>query len=157
MISASLNINFSLQVENSQREAEKNYYESIILSRVARIQGNQNDEITKEKIAAELSHSLSDYKSKYQIALSNLQQSKEAFPSKMESVQKQIDKLHQKLVEIDETEINIKDRVGLHGNTLINCLIEVRTFAKTLHDGASAYSPLVSILKGMLNVFVLFS
>lgn len=142
-----------MQEQNPNRETEKNYYESIISSRMARIKGNENDETAKQKVATDLHQTVSDYQSKYKTAVTELDECQKAFPSKMASIQKQIDELHQRLVDIDKTAKDVTNQVGLHGNTLIQCLIEVRTFAKTLKNGASAYAPLISILNGMLSVF----
>jgi predicted nucleic acid-binding Zn-ribbon protein len=143
-------------VENPNRETEKNYYESIISSRMARIRGNENDEAAKQRAANKLNENLSNFKSKYQTAMIQLEECKNVFPSKMASIQKQIDTLHERLVDTDKKEVDIINQVGHQGSTLIQCLIEVRTFAKTLKNGTSAYAPLVSILTGKLSILVFF-
>lgn len=100
-----------------------------------------------------LNECLSKHKSKYETAMIELKNINETFEEKMKYLQVQIDNLHKKLEEIDKKEIDTENRIGLHGNTLIQCLIEVRTFAKSIKGGASAYAPLVSILNGMSTQF----
>ena len=137
-------------MQNSNREAEKNYYESIVLSRMARIRANQNDEVAKQRVLNDLNTSLSGHKTKYGQAMTELQDCKNVLPAKIASIQQQIDILHKRIVDLDKKEIDVGNKVGHHGNTLIQCLVEVRTFAKSIKGGASAYAPLVSILNGML-------
>jgi prefoldin subunit 5 len=117
---------------------------------MARIRDNQNDEAAKQRVMNDLNLSLSEHKSKYEKAMTELQECKNALPAKIASLQQQIDILHQRIVDLDQKEIDVGSKVGHQGNTLIQCLIEVRTFAKTIKGGASAYAPLVSILNGML-------
>ncbi|CAF1501103.1 unnamed protein product [Didymodactylos carnosus] len=140
----------TVMVQNPNREGEKNYYESIVLSRMARIRENQNDEAAKQRVMSDLNISLSEHTSKYMKATTELQDCKNALPANIASLQQQIDILHQRIVDLDKKEIDIGNKVGHQGNTLIQCLIEVRTFAKSIKGGASAYGPLVSILSGTL-------
>ncbi|CAF1080857.1 unnamed protein product [Adineta steineri] len=139
----------TVMVPNSNRETDKHYYESIVLSRMARIRENQNDEAAKQRAIDDLNVSLSGHTSKYEQAKTDLENCKNALPAKIASLQQQIDVLHQRIVDLDKKEIDVGNKVGHHGNTLIQCLIEVRTFAKSIKGGASAYAPLVSILNGV--------
>jgi uncharacterized coiled-coil protein SlyX len=116
---------------------------------MARIRENQNDEAAKQRVMNDLNVCLSEHTSNYEKATAELQDCKRTLPKKMKSLQDQIDNLHNKIKEIDKKEIDTGKMIGHQGNTLIQCLIEVRTFAKTIKGGASAYAPLVSILEGI--------
>ena len=52
------------------REGEKNYYESLVLSRMARL---------KEKVTSDLEQCLSDYKAKYETLLREYTKNSERF------------------------------------------------------------------------------
>jgi prefoldin subunit 5 len=118
-----------------------------------RVQANENDEAAKQRVIKDLNVSLGELTSNYEKAIAELQDCKRTLPEKMKVLQDQIDILHKKIQEIDKTEINTSNMVGHQGNTLIQCLIAVRAFSKTIEHQDSAYAPLVSILNGISKQF----
>jgi chromosome segregation ATPase len=140
-------------MENPKREIEKNYYESMVLSRMARIKENQDQEVAKEKVATDLEQCLSDYKAKYESIVRELQECEKVLPEKMATIQREINSLNDRLIDIDKDATVATDSIGHHGNTLIQCLTEVRILAKAINNGATAYTPLVGVLKGRLECF----
>ena len=133
---------------NLNREVEKNYYESLVESRAARIRQNEQEAAAKEKVASDLEKCLSDYKAKYQSLLHELKQCEKSLGDKKAAIQREIDSLNAKLVNIDKEEGNATTALGLQGNTLIQCLTDIRVLAKAISNGATAYKPLVGVLKG---------
>jgi len=123
---------------------------------MARLKENQTEEVAKEKVTQDLEQCISDYKAKYITLLREYQECEKVLPEKMSSIQREINSLNDRLIDIDKESNNAMDTIGHHGNTLVQCLTEVRTLAKAINDGATAYTPLVGILKGLLiYLFVL--
>lgn len=146
-----LGIGFSFKSKKNadDREADKKYYESVILSRMERVREERNDEAAQQEVMKVLNDCFSEYKSKYEKAMKELENMNNDFYKQKEDIQKQIKNLYDKADKIDKQEVNTHNTIGLHGNTLIKCLVSIRTFAETIGGGASAYAPLVSILKGI--------
>lgn len=141
-----------LQIENRNRDAEKFFYESMIIARKARVRDNQDDAESKERVVKDLTICLGDYEKKYKKAKKALEILNSSLSSKMAGFQSQIDILNKKTE--DKSQSDIEGMIGLRGKTLIDCLVEVRAYSRTIKQGASAYSPLVSILTGMLHCTV---
>ena len=127
---------------------EKNYYESLLLSRVARIRQNTEEEGAKEKVSKDLEECLSENKGKYAALLEELKHCEASLAGQVAEIQREIDSLNAKLVNIDKNEDDAATNIGHHGNTLIQCLTEIRILAKAINNGATAYKPLVGVLKG---------
>jgi len=142
---------FYFQTENPNRDVEKNYYESIVLSRMARIRENQDQEAAKEKVNNDLEQCLSDYKAKYESIVQELQECERVLPEKMSAIQREINALNDRLIDIDKESTGATNTIGQYGNTLVQCLTDVRILAKAINNGATAYTPLVGVLKGWLK------
>jgi len=138
-------------MENPNREVEKNYYEGIVLSRMARIRENQDQEAAKEKVTSDLEQCLGDYKAKYESILRELQEYEKVLPEKMAAIQREINSLNDRLIDIDKESTDATNTTGHYGDNLVQCLTEVRILAKAINDGATAYTPLVGVLKGPLK------
>ena len=135
-------------MENPNRNIEKTYYESLLLARMARIKENLDEEAAKEKVTCDLQECLSEYKSNYQRLARELQEEEKLLPEKLSSIQREINSLNDRLIDIDKDAIHATDTYGHHGHALVQCLTEVRTLAKAINYGATAYTPLVGVLKG---------
>lgn len=140
-----------LQSTGSDREAEKKYYESLLVARIARLkEEHKNDKSNKEKID-ELSKSLADHKNKYEQAKKKLENFTETFPKRNESLQNHIISLYKTLDEMNEDQKDVEKKIGLTGSTLMACLLSIQRYARQIKKGSNAYSPFVSILNGKLN------
>jgi hypothetical protein len=69
----------------------------------------------------------------------------------MAAIQREIISLNERLIDINKGATDATNTFGHYGNTLIQCLTDVRTLAKAINDGATAYTPLVGVLKGQLK------
>lgn len=116
---------------------------------MARVRENQNEEIAKEKVKNDLEQSLCEYKAKYQTVLQELQDLEKTLPDKMAAINREITSLNERLIDIDKEVTDATNLYGHHGDTLVQCLTEVRTLAKAINNGATAYTPLVGVLKGL--------
>jgi chromosome segregation ATPase len=115
---------------------------------MARIRENQDQEAAKEKVNNDLEQCLSDYKAKYESICRELQEYEKVLPEKMAAIQREINSLNDRLIDIDKGATDATNAFGQHGNTLVQCLTDVRTLAKAINNGATAYTPLVGVLKG---------
>lgn len=118
------------------------------MARVARVKENQSEEEAKEKVTADLEQCLSNYKAKYETLLRELQDLEKALPEKLIPINREINSLNERLLNIDQEMIDAANLYGHHGNALVQCLTEVRALAKAINYGATAYTPLVGVLKG---------
>lgn len=144
---------FYFQTENPNGDVEKKYYESLIVSRMARIRENQDQEAAKEKVTNDLEQCLSDYKAKYETIVQELQECEKVLPEKMSAIEREINALNDRLIDIDKESTGAMNTIGQYGNTLVQCLTDVKILAKAINNGATAYTPLVGVLKGRLKFF----
>ncbi|CAF2391020.1 unnamed protein product [Rotaria sp. Silwood2] len=70
-------------------------------------------------------------------------------PEKLAAIQREINSLNDRLIDIDKEANEATNTIGHHGNTLVQCLTDVRILAKAINNGATAYTPLVSALKAV--------
>lgn len=110
---------------------------------------------SKEKILKDLTTSLSEYKSKYEKVKLDVENLNTTVKERIDLLQKEVEALHTKMEEIEQNRIDVEGMVGLQGNSLIECLVAVRTFSRSLRAGTSAYAPLVSVLEGTLFLVAL--
>ena len=139
---------FHFQVENPNRETERTYYESVVLSRMARMKENLDQEVAKEKVAEDLENCLGKYKGEYERLVQEIREYEKTLDGKMGKIQREIDSLNKRLIEIDQGACDARNTIGHSGDTLVQCLVEVRSLAKAVNDGTTAYTPLVGVLKG---------
>ena len=119
---------------------------------MARIKENQDQEAAKEKVTMDLEECLSKYKAEYQRIALELEECKRILPGKTAAIQREINSLNDRLIDIDKEETNATNDFGHHGNALIQCVTQIRTLAKAINYGATAYTHLVGVLRGELNV-----
>ncbi|CAF1508914.1 unnamed protein product [Rotaria sordida] len=67
----------------------------------------------------------------------------------MAAIQREINTLNDRLIDIDKEATDATNTIGHHGNTLVQCLTDVRILAKAINNGATAYTPLVGVLKAV--------
>ena len=78
---------------------EKHYYESLLLSRVARISQNTEEAAAKEKVSKDLEECLSENKGKYATLLEELKHCEASLGEKVAEIQREIDSLNTTLVQ----------------------------------------------------------
>lgn len=139
-----------MKVDNTTRESEARYYDSIIVARKARLRDEVGAAESKEKTVKDLTTSLSEYKSKYEKVKLVVENLNTTVKERVALLQKEVEALHKQRDEIEKKRIDVEGMVGLQGNSLIECLVAVRTFSRSLRAGTSAYAPLVSVLEGVL-------
>ncbi|CAF3947453.1 unnamed protein product [Rotaria magnacalcarata] len=147
----------SSMTENPNRVVEKNYYESLVLSRMLRIREHQKNETAEESVLHDLEQCLSEYKAKYKIIVKELEEYEKVLPDKMAETRREIIRLNERLIDINKEVIDAKNMYGHHGDTLVRCLVEVKCLAKAINNGATAYTPLVGVLKGRLKYSLSYS
>lgn len=118
-------------------------------SRIERIKSSEADDKAKAEAMEDLKKKLAEYKSTLETAKADLEKFSENLPKAMQEIEDNIDQLKKKKDNLQKGEDETIETIGLQGDTLISCLIQVRTFAKRLQPGASAYAPLHSIMSGM--------
>jgi len=106
----------------------------------------------KDVVAAQLNEVLSGYKEQFTAVQLKLKETLDTIPPQLVEIQKKIDVLYSKIKELDKTSSNVEGMVGLKGSTLIDFLVAVRTFAKSVKNAAEVYAPLVSILTGIKSM-----
>ncbi|CAF3522649.1 unnamed protein product [Rotaria socialis] len=141
----------SFMIENPNRVVEKNYYESMVLSRMSRIREHQKQEMAEESVLNDLERCLSDYKAKYKIIVNELEEYEKLLPIKIAESEREIIRLNELLIDIDKGVTDATNIYGHHGDTLVRCLAEIKCLAKAINNGATAYTPLVGVLKGRLK------
>lgn len=112
---------------------------------------------SKEKIVKDLTTSLSEYKSKYKKVKLELENLNTTVKERLDLLQKEIEGLHKTRDDIEKKRIDVEGMVGLQGNSLIECLVAVRTFSRSLRAGTSAYAPLASALKGIMFFLIVIA
>ena len=122
---------------------------------MARIKENEDQEAAKEKVTMDLEECLSKYKAEYQRIALELEECNKILSEKMDAIQREINSLNDRLIDIDKEETNATNDFGHHGNALIQCLTEIRSLAKAINNGAAAYTPLVGVLTGVLRFSIL--
>ncbi|KAG4073756.1 hypothetical protein HA402_000980 [Bradysia odoriphaga] len=132
-----------MYLENSQRL----FYENIIKSREERIQIMAKDENAKQIAKKQMEKELAGYKLAYRKAKEELDHYQIVFPTYFTATEIEIQKATAAKLAIDKNALNTYEKIGLHGNVLLDALSQVRTFATTLQAGASAYSPFAAILR----------
>ena len=137
-----------MRVKNQDRESEKNYYESVILARAARIKDSQSEEERKDELIHQQKEDLAELQGKYATSQKKYEQLFKEFPDKLQKLQERIDTQRKQLDDLEKSALDVETTIGLKGNTLIQCLVAVRAFTKSHKDSAQMYAPLASILKG---------
>lgn len=135
---------------NPDREAENKYYESLILARRARLREEQCNDYSNKKKIKELVETLAEYKQKYEKAKKKIQIFSETFQTKKQKLDELIDSSYKKLDQMKEEQNAVEYKIGLRGTSLLECLISVQIYSRQIKNGATAYSPFVSILNGKL-------
>ncbi len=130
-----------VQSQNSDQDAERKYYESLILGRMARLNLVKN--IGESTF-------LTDYKTNYAASKKRSENMKEQMPRRMEENVKKIVELKKKLDELSKEQNRIEKNIGLSGSALIDCLVSLHIYSRSIKDGSNTYSFLVSILNGKL-------
>lgn len=97
---------------------------------------------------AELTSTLADFETKFEIAKKKSENLKQQLNRKIEELQKEIDELYIKLNELSNEQCRVEQKIGLSGNALMECLIHIHKYSREIKDGSNAYAPLVSILQG---------
>lgn len=113
-----------------------------------RIKSSEADDKAKTEALDQLKDQLAKYKSALETSKADLMKFEENLPKVMQDIEDNIDQLKEKKDKLQKGEDQTIDTIGLQGDTLIDCLIQVRTFGKKLQPGASAYAPLHSIMSG---------
>ncbi|XP_054152702.1 uncharacterized protein LOC128951479 [Oppia nitens] len=134
------------------KESDLKHYENAIRVHADQLKVNQDIETGKQLAMEKLSKYKADYEKQLNEAVIQLQQLNADLPNQAEKIDKQINKLYEEIDDIDRDALEAYSKYGLQGNTLVDCLISVRTFAKSIKPGASAYSPLYSILTGIKSI-----
>lgn len=138
-----------VEVENPDRESQERYYNNIIKSRVERLKTTENNENATKNVMETLQKEIAEYKKNYQKGKEELDTLQKAFAMQMAEIQRDIDSDLVAKQEIEKNALDTFETIGLQGNTLIAALVHVRTFARSLKPGASAYSPFSSILNSV--------
>lgn len=110
-------------------------------------QEQANAESNKQKITS-LNEILADYIKKLEMATNKVESLSEPTQKRMETIQEGIAAEYKNLDALEKRKNEIENMVGLSGNTLLACLVNIHNYSKQIKDGATAYSPLVSILEG---------
>jgi len=71
------------------------------------------------------------------------------YKDKVDRIMEQMVDVKQKLQHINATESDLVKQMGLQGDDLLQCLVQVRVFTETLRGSASIYSPIVSFLEAI--------
>lgn len=119
-------------------------------SRADRIRESENNEAAREKILSELNNDLAELRAKYEEARLTVEDLVKEYPAKVKKISDQIAQIEEKLQKINEAENTLVNQMGLQGNNLLQCLIQVRVFATSVHGAAGIYAPIVSFLEGIL-------
>ena len=135
------------QINNPDRERDHGYYDEIIKARLGRMQANKDSEEARMKARNDLNNIIADYQQKYDTAKSAHDKLSNSLEDELKKIEKEIEKYEAEKKKIDEKSLELANKVGLVGHSLIRCLVQVRSFAATLKDGSSAYSPFASILE----------
>ncbi|CAF4551298.1 unnamed protein product, partial [Rotaria sp. Silwood2] len=114
---------------------------------MARIRENFDEQAAEERVNTDLEQGLSDYKAKYGSIVKELEELEKVLPEKLAAIQREINSLNDRLIDIDKEANEATNAIGHHGNTLVQCLTDVRSLAKAINNGATAYTPLVGVLK----------
>ncbi|CAF3330369.1 unnamed protein product [Rotaria sp. Silwood2] len=116
---------------------------------MARIRENFDEQAAEERVNTDLEQGLSDYKAKYGSIVKELEELEKVLPEKLAAIQREINSLNDRLIDIDKEANEATNAIGHHGNTLVQCLTDVRSLAKAINNGATAYTPLVGVLKAV--------
>ncbi|XP_054152792.1 uncharacterized protein LOC128951570 [Oppia nitens] len=140
---------------NPHKESESKHYENLIRMHAEQIMANDD----KNKSKKDLIMQLENQKSNYIKELNEISQKLVAqdLQKRIENIDKKIEKLSKQIETYDNNAKIISDKYKLPNNKLLECLINVRLFAKTIKPGASAYSPLCAILidiKSIVETYV---
>ena len=135
-------------MKNQNRETEKNYYESVILTRAARIKDSQTEENRKDELIHQQKQDLAELQGKYAATKKRYEALFEEFPGKLNKLQERIDVQRKQLDVLEKSALDTETTIGLKGNTLIQCLVAVRAFTKSHKDSAQMYAPLAAVLRG---------
>ncbi|XP_054152701.1 uncharacterized protein LOC128951478 [Oppia nitens] len=137
---------------NPHKESDLKHYENAVRVHADQVKANQSVETGKQLAMEKLSADKANYERQLKETVIKLQDLNKQLPIQVENIDKQINKLYKEIDDIDRDALEAYSKYGLQGNTLVDCLISVRTFAKAIKPGASAYSPLYSILTGIKSI-----
>lgn len=121
-----------------------------------RLKTAESSETATKNVMETLQKEIAEYKKDYEKGKEELDTLQKAFAMQMAEIQRDIDTDLAAKREIEKNALDTFEKIGLQGNTLIAALVQVRTFARSLEPGASAYSPFASILNCKV-VFFTFS
>lgn len=133
-------IKFEIQVANIDGESE--FYETLVRARMKRLRAGRKDVLTA------LKEDLNKYNAELTEADVRMRMMKEQLELKTANFKSEIKLLNGKLEDVKKKQESVEKKIGLQGPTLIQCLTDIRTFAKAIEKKNSAFSPLVSILGG---------
>ncbi|XP_054152700.1 uncharacterized protein LOC128951477 [Oppia nitens] len=144
---------------NPHKHSDLRHYENAVRVHADQLKANQSVETGKQLAMERLSADKANYEKQLMASCKQLQQLNADLPKQTDSINKQINKLYEEIDDLDRDAFEAYSKYGLQGNTLVDCLINVRTFAKSIKPGATAYSPLHSILtaiKAIVETYVDF-
>ncbi|XP_037033792.1 uncharacterized protein LOC119072645 isoform X2 [Bradysia coprophila] len=139
----------TVDVDNKDKESQHRYYNNVIKSRVERLQAAEKETDATKTAMDMLKKEISGYKDAYEKARTELQKSEEMFEKLMAEMQHDIDLDLAAKRELEKNALDTYERIGLQGSTLVTALVQVRTFARSLKPGASAYSPFAAVLNSI--------
>jgi len=145
----SWNRTHTVEVDNPDREQQERYLNNVIKSRVERLKVNEKNENATKSAIETLQNEIAGYKEAYEKGRKELDDLQKSLEVRMAEIQHDIDLDLAAKREIDKNALDTFEKIGLQGNTLIAALVQVRTFSRSLHPGASVYSPFAAILNSI--------
>ncbi|CAF4112429.1 unnamed protein product [Adineta steineri] len=134
-------------IPNPNRNVQKEFYESTIKVRVARIEENNKEKDKEQAVLIELGKILAEYKGEYASIKYKISECEKNFVAKMKEIQSEIDKLKKELEQINRRADEIFQAIGLQGSNLRQLLTRIKSLSMIIGDGALAYQPIMGVLK----------
>lgn len=143
---------FHIQSKNPDRDAEKEYYESLILARMARLNLEKSNNESNQNKIAQLIQVAAEYQTKYEQAKTKSENLKKYLQKEEKKLKNQFDLLNKNLDELNDDRNRVEKKMGLSGNALLECLICIHKYSKEIKDGSNALGPLASILRSKFPI-----
>lgn len=138
----------SIQSENQDRQKTRMYYDSLLVARRSRLREEcEMDKSSRSEIMV-LSETLAKYKMQHHEARNRVESFGETFKEKKIKIEDKIKSCYQDLETLDEQEKALLTKIGFKGKILVECVESIEEYSRKVEKGATAYSPLVSILNG---------
>ncbi|CAG2169099.1 unnamed protein product [Oppiella nova] len=139
------------EVDNPNRESEQKFYESVINARSDRIAKEDGTANARRAVVDDLDKQIKKYDKAYQgalIAIKIAEEEKQKMEQGESGTTETIQRNRELIKKTRESVATLETNFGQNGQTLVDCLSNLKSFNQSLYGGATAYSPMISILKG---------